>query len=202
MRKIPCMFEIDPVSHEATDNINPKAMFIFDHPEARPTFKKDGTAVRFDEAGKWWVRRMVKKNKPAPEGFAPVETDPNTGNTFGWEPVENSGFAKAHRVAMRHAEAEGTVFKPGTFEMVGPKINGNPERVGHHTIMVHGAETVTDFPTIAEMAEHMDDMKEFMKPFFEDFKARGIEGVVWWIMDNGEERPAVKMRCKDFFGGW
>lgn len=50
-----------------------------------PTFKRDGTAVFCDAEGNWFTRRAVKTGKQAPEGFIALETDPNTGTTFGWE---------------------------------------------------------------------------------------------------------------------
>jgi hypothetical protein len=36
----------------------------------------------------------VKAGKPPPPGFTEVEHDPETGKTVGWEPAEQSGFAK------------------------------------------------------------------------------------------------------------
>lgn len=50
-----------------------------------PTFKRDGTTVFCDADGDWFTRRAVKTGKQAPEGFIALETDPNTGTTFGWE---------------------------------------------------------------------------------------------------------------------
>lgn len=50
-----------------------------------PTFKRDGTAVFCNAEGNWFTRRAVKTGKQAPEGFIALETDPNTGTTFGWE---------------------------------------------------------------------------------------------------------------------
>ena len=87
-----------------------------------------------------------------------------------------------------------------TFELLGPKINGNPERVDAEELRIHGNEKATNFPTIQEILVNNEPF-EMLKPIFTDFRARHIEGVVFWTADEDGNliEPRFKVRCKDFF---
>lgn len=63
--------------------------------------------------------------KEAPEGFIPLETAPNTGITFGWEPKESSSMKKFlnQAIALFIEANEDEPPKGTTFELLGPKIN-------------------------------------------------------------------------------
>lgn len=192
MKKIPCLFNIDRVEHVVLNEVNPKAAFLLEIPGAKATIKRDGTATMLREDGAWFARRAVKPGKATPVGFIAEETDAVTGITFGWEPVAASGMAKFHRKALANID-----FAPeaGTFELCGPKINGNPENLTEDWLFPHGGEEPGNFPEIWEIAEHAHDPMGFLFPFFEKFREGGIEGVVWWV----DGVPAVKARVKDFF---
>lgn len=167
-----------------------------------PTFKRDGTAVFCDADGKWFTRRAVKTGKQAPEGFIALETDPNTGTTFGWEPKESSPMKKFLNKAIEKFIQDNGVEPPRntTFELLGPKINGNPEHVDADELRIHGNEKATNFPTIQEILVNNEPF-EMLKPIFTDFRARHIEGVVFWTADEDGNliEPRFKVRCKDFF---
>ncbi len=167
-----------------------------------PTFKRDGTAVFCDADGKWFTRRAVKTGKQAPDGFIALETDPNTGTTFGWEPKDASPMKKfLDRAIEKFIQDNGTEPpRNTTFELLGPKINGNPEHVDSEELRIHGNEKATDFPTIQEILVNNEPF-EMLKPIFTDFRARHIEGVVFWTADEDGNliEPRFKVRCKDFF---
>lgn len=88
-----------------------------------PTFKRDGTAVFCDADGQWLTRRAVKTGKQAPEGFIALETDPNTGTTFGWEPKESSPMKKFLNKAIEKFIQDNGAEPPRntTFELLGPR---------------------------------------------------------------------------------
>ncbi|MGH7424758.1 MAG: hypothetical protein ACREJP_01140 [Candidatus Methylomirabilales bacterium] len=141
MRKIPTIFvrdwENNPryVTREPTKGCE----WVFAG-EGVASRKYDGTCMMFD-GKRWWARREVKAGKPTPPGFVVLETDEETGKTVGWEPAEQSAFAKWLGQAVRDG------LLPGTFELVGPKINGNPERLERHTLIRHSeAERYSDAP--------------------------------------------------------
>ena len=122
MRKIPTLFLRDPDDMKRiTREVHPDCQWVLDGKGAA-TRKYDGTCVMLDADGAWWARREVKAGKAGPPNFRAVEYDPATGKTVGWEPIEQSAFAKYHAEALsnpyeRHHE--------GTYELIGPKVNGN-----------------------------------------------------------------------------
>lgn len=192
MRKIPMLFEMkfDDLGNRIIANkVSDRARAALLAGEARATWKRDGTAAMLDEAGNWFMRRAVKPGKKAPEGFIALETDPNTNITFGWEPAAGTGFAKFWRAAI----AEGG-FAPGTFELVAPKINGNPEGVDAPKLIPHGSELVEGVPDVEDILDAEDPIG-LLRPLFEGFKDNGVEGIVWWV----DGVPVVKLRAKDFF---
>ena len=167
-----------------------------------PTFKRDGTAVFCDADGDWFTRRAVKTGKQAPDGFIALETDPNTGTTFGWEPKDSSPMKKFLNKAIEKFIQDNGTEPPRntTFELLGPKINGNPEHVDSEELRIHGNEKATDFPTIQDILDS-DEPFDMLKPIFADFRAKHIEGIVFWIADEDGNliEPRFKIRCKDFF---
>lgn len=188
VKKMPALFVIDRVAHKATTEINEKAAWIFDEP-ARATIKRDGTSITVTDDGKFFARRAVKKGKVAPPGFIAAETDSYTGSTFGLEPVDQSGFAKMFKEA-----AEGMNLKPGTYELCGPKINGNPENLTKPKLLFHGSEEATEIPDMRNVPR--EEAYEMLRNIFASYKEQGIEGVVWW----GADGKRTKLRVYDFFG--
>lgn len=164
--------------------------------EVRVTRKWDGVATMLDDNGDWWVRRCVKKGKKAPAVFLPVETDPNTGHTFGWEPYQQSSRTKLLAEAVENAAEAGIILTPGTYELVGPKINGNPDKVDGHQLKAHGEVPGVDADRfdVASVLD-TDDPVGLLKPLFAQYRADGVEGVVLWV----DGVPMLKLRAKDFF---
>ena len=160
MKKIPTLFkrDLDDMKHVLTE-VTPGCEWV-SQDEGIATRKYDGTCVKFDGVH-WWARREVKPGKSSPMGFVPVETDENTGKTVGWEPAEQSGFAKFLAEA-----AEGESFQAGTYELCGPKINGNPEGFEHHELVWHGDVKLMDVPRDYDHLRHW-------------LLSRNYEGIVW-----------------------
>lgn len=153
--------------------------------EGTPTRKYDGTCVMFD-GERWWARREVKEGKTAPDGYVEIEHDHETGKTVGWEPVEQSGFAKLHAQAVteteRDALADGAGWLPGTYELCGPKVNGNPEDYGTHRLIGHSA------------AERLDDAPRDFAGLSAWLHAHPYEGIVW----HGPDGRMAKIKKRDF----
>jgi hypothetical protein len=135
MRKIPTIFQRDPRNlRSLLPNVTPGCEWVIAG-EGVATRKYDGTCVMLDENGLWWARREVRDGNPEPAFYIMLEHDRNTGKSVGWEPVRQSGFARWHESAlgnMRHID-----FQPGTYELVGPKVNGNPEGLVEHRLIPH-----------------------------------------------------------------
>ncbi|MGW2839623.1 hypothetical protein ACWCWD_17675 [Streptomyces sp. NPDC001493] len=185
MRKIPTLFLRDFTTRPAgvLPEVTPGCDWVLAG-EGVATRKYDGTCVRVDGAGDWWARREVRAGRAAPPGFVPLSTDPATGKTVGWEPVALSSFAKFHAEAL----AAGGVreWPPGTYELIGPRINGNPERSGEHRLVEHATAERLDVAVLT----------------FEGVRARvlalasadGCEGIVWHHPDG----RMAKIKARDF----
>lgn len=188
MRKIPTLFKRDPDDMRfVTREVHPDCQWVLDG-EGVATRKYDGTCVMFD-GDAWWARREVKPGKTPPPNFAAVEHDDTTGKTVGWEPIEQSPFGKIHAEAVEPMVAFGDFIgeRPpaGTYELIGPKINGNPENCGYHRLERHGnAEQIGDVPL------DFDGLRDFIASLGAD----GVEGIVWHHPDG----RMAKLKRRDF----
>lgn len=185
MNKIPSVFLRDPENMNLlTREPHPDALWVLAG-EGLATRKYDGTCVMVDADGKWWARREVKPGKVTPLNWIPVEKDDVTGKIMGWEPIEQSGFRNflGHAVALRD-------FSPGTYELCGPKINGNPEKLDVPTLFKHedaevfllfGRPQTYDYDRLRETVLFVN-------------QERGWEGIVWHHADG----RMAKLKAKDF----
>lgn len=140
MQKIPTLYVRNPDDRRfVTDEVAPGCDWVLAG-EGLPTRKFDGTCLMCDAEDRWWARREVKPGKPAPDGFREVSEDDVTGKVVGWEPIEQSPFVKFWREAIEVDRDPG----PGTYELVGPKVNGNPERLFEHRLVAHDGSTTID----------------------------------------------------------
>lgn len=180
MQKIPTLFERDEADRRhVTDVVTLGCEWVLAG-EGIATRKYDGTCVMLDEGGRWWARREVKPDKAAPANYVLVNLDETTGKAMGWEPIEQSSFAKAF------ADTARAGFQPGTYELVGPKVNGNPEGFDGHALVRHAdAETfgVTGHPRLA------DDLKALVAAV----GRTGWEGIVWHHPDG----RMAKLKARD-----
>lgn len=140
MNKIPTMFKRDPVDRSRVlMEVHPDCQWVLDG-DGIAHRKYEGTCVMLDDNFEWWARREVKEGKTPPENYLYISTDPNSGAQMGYEPIAQSSFVKAHLEAVK--SMPGKKFLPGTYELIGPKINANPEGVKVHTLIKH-SETET-----------------------------------------------------------
>lgn len=136
MKKIPTMFMRSEDRRSVVDEVTPGCEWVLAG-EGRATRKWDGICVVI-EPGEVYVRREVKPGGERPEGFVELEFDETTGKTVGLEPAEQSGFWKFV------IEAIGLDPWPkGSYELCGPKINGNPEQMPRHVLLRHGDDHIS-----------------------------------------------------------
>lgn len=183
MRKIPTLFKRDPddMKHVLPE-VNPACQWVLDG-EGIPTRKYDGTCVMLDDGGNWWARREVKPGKRAPEGYVPVETDEVTGKTVGWEPIYKSAFVKFWDEAWTRQRESGQPIHTGTYELCGPRINGNPERYPHHVLIRHA----TAQPAGDAFVRTFDSLRALVIE-------ASYEGIVWHHPDG----RMAKLKRRDF----
>jgi len=141
VQKIPTLFKRDPEDmRKVLPEITPGCEWVLAG-EGVPTRKYDGTCCMLDEHGEWWARREVKLGKQAPPNFQASEHDETTGKTVGWIPMHDSDFKKWHAEAIENSKLfSGAVFPfLRTYELCGPKVNGNPEGFENHRLVSHDA---------------------------------------------------------------
>lgn len=176
MEKIPTLFMRNPDDRaHVLDQVNPGCEWVIAG-AGTATRKYDGTCVSYS-GGQWWARREVKPGKRRPAGFVWISTDEVTGKEMGWEPIDQSGFAKHHTEAISGQR----LFVSGTYELIGPKINGNPENAPFHMLVRHAAAQILYPPrTFA-------GLREWLRAF------EG-EGIVWHHQDG----RMAKLKRRDF----
>ncbi len=175
MKKIPTIFKRNPEKMSVVLNErNPDCYWVFDG-EGVATRKYDGTCVKI-ENGQYFKRREVKPNKKIPVGFVEEQFDEITKKRVGWLPVNPD--SKEDRW---HMEAFDPTLPDGTYELVGPKIQGNPEKSEIHKLIRHSEAEVMDAPrTYHGLSEW--------------FKYINIEGIVFHHPDG----RMAKIKKRDF----
>ena len=151
--------------------------------EGVATRKYDGMCcmVRYKRLYK---RHEVKPGKTAPLGFELVATDPDTGKQYGWVEVgwgsEDKYFLEAIE---KHGADPDTVSLPdGTYELLGPKVQGNPENFKSHLLKKHSLATEYD-----DVPIEFEALKQWLTN-------KNVEGIVWHHPDG----RMVKIKKKDF----
>ena len=183
MRKIPTLFERawDGDRRYVLPAVVPGCEWVING-EGTPTRKYDGACFMFD-GDFWWARREVKEGKAEPPGFALLGTDPETGKRMGWVPAGQSSFAKVHAAVLARFDPSLTTWRTGTYELCGPKVNGNPEGFTTDTLVIH-----EDALTLEDAPRDFDGLAAWLH-------AHPYEGIVW---HGGPGGAMAKIKRRDF----
>ena len=121
MKKIPTMFVRDWNGDRSrvTREPNPACQWVFDG-EGVATRKYDGACCMVRD-GKLYKRRELGPKQSAPTDFFMVDHDEETGKTVGWVPIGDGPEDRWFREAFND-------LAEGTYELLGPKVQGNVER--------------------------------------------------------------------------
>lgn len=181
MKKTPTLFERDWNGDRSrvVPQIHPDCLWVaMGHGVA--TRKIDGTCCMV-RAGRLFKRREIRDGDAQPENFEVADSDGETGKIVGWVPVGEGPEDARHREAFSYA-IDG--FRDGTYELVGPKVQGNPEKYSTHTLVAHGDPSLK---FAAEPPRTFDELRAWMS-------GRDIEGVVWHHSDG----RMAKIKLRDF----
>lgn len=176
MKKIPTIFERDWNGDRSrvTPQVHPGCEWVFAG-EGVATRKYDGTCCMVRD-GKLYKRREVKAGQQTPPDFESSGTDEETGKTVGWVPVGDGPEDAYHREAFNAWHAD------GTYELLGPRIQGNLEQRGAHTLQAHAlARTYPDAP------RDFEGLKAWLA-------GKDIEGLVFHHPDG----RMAKIKLRDF----
>lgn len=210
MKKIPSLFVRNRQTGFVIPELTPSCEWVME--KAWPAHRKyDGTCVGLflsvkgevrinegvgsEEIDKpedltevWMSRREVKQGHEFPDGFEIEQFDPTTKKTFGWEPIEQSSFYKHFQEAVDGLSKRYL----GTYELCGPKINGNPEGFKKHTLVHHWSTELLANVHVLDIHEmSVEDAYEALKM---TLGYMPVEGVVWYGMGHG----MAKLKRKDF----
>jgi hypothetical protein len=179
MEKIPTMFERDWQGDKSRvlDSIHPDCVWVADG-EGWATRKMDGTSCMI-RGGKMFKRREIKSGGVLPPGFEVASTDLKTGKTVGWVPVGDGDEDRWHREAFAALESK----VDGTYELVGPKVQGNPERWVVHALISHTSPDLV----IADVPRSFAGLTAWLE-------GKNIEGVVFHHKDG----RMAKIKLRDF----
>lgn len=176
MKKIPTLFERNYGGNRQVRNeVTPGCEWV-QLGEGVPTRKWDGTAVMVRRR-QLYRRYTLKPGKTPPSGFEPTgPAAEHTGKQPGWIPVVRGPDTKPYFEAFDSLD-----WLDGTYELCGPKINGNPEKLDGHTLIKHGSLLGCKPPT------DFDGLRDWLA-------GQDIEGVVWWHPDGRK----AKIKKRDF----
>ena len=153
--------------------------------EGIATEKIDGTSCLIRD-GKIFKRFDCKKGKIPPPNFEPAQEEPDlvTGHFPGWLPVSDTAPQdKWHREGLINAPDD---IADGTYELIGPKIQGNKYRLTNHTLRRHGDIILAEAPrTFNSLREYFEANSQY-------------EGIVWHHPDG----RFVKIKRRDFGLSW
>lgn len=186
MKKIPSLFKRDyEGTRQVYDEVVPGCEWVLAG-EGAATIKYDGTACMV-RAGQLFKRFDRKRGKDAPPDWEPCEAAPDeqTGHWPGWVPVDPANPADRW-----YASVSFIPNKDGTYELVGPKVQGNPYGLGEHELWEHGEVYQLDDPPV-------DSPRTFVA-IREWLKTAGIEGIVWHHTDG----RMAKIKRRDFGYEW
>jgi hypothetical protein len=176
MKKIPTIFKRNPDNmKELLREPNPEADWVFAG-EGVATRKYDGTCCLVKD-GVYYKRREIKPGQELPQDFMLADTDAITGKRVGWVPVDTTG-----REDCWHMDAWHPGLKDGTYELIGPRVQGNPERVSTHLLIVHA--NTEKYPEVPRSCEGIKGWLSTMN----------IEGLVFHHQDG----RMAKIKKRDF----
>jgi hypothetical protein len=196
MNKIPSLFQRNYDGDRLVRNeVVPGSEWVLAG-EGVPTIKYDGTCCLVRD-GQLFKRYDAKQGKQPPANFEPAQPapDPVTGHWPGWVPVGDGPDDRWHREAWEEWTDGGDAEpQDGTYELVGPKIRGNPYGAEYHELLLHGDDVIG-----RACADEPEDIppRDFagLRAWFE---THVVEGIVWHHPDG----RMVKLKRRDFGLPW
>jgi hypothetical protein len=143
--------------------------------EGVATRKIDG-ACAMVRGGKLYKRRELREGDATPNDFELVGFDEETKKAVGWVPVGEGPEDKWFR------ESFDSGLVDGTYELVGPKVQGNPEHYESHRLVSH-----QETGTFDDCPRTFDELQVWMS-------GRDIEGIVFHHPDG----RMAKIKLRDF----
>ena len=184
IKKIPTIFERDWNGDRSRvlNQINPAAQWVFDG-EGNATRKIHGSG------GEGWTDRStgcrdLAPGQAEPDDFDLSDHDKETGKKVGWMPTNREKPERIVGTMQAWDAAAGCGLEDGVYELVGPKVQGDPEAVGAHRLVRHGEGIAGPLDAVPRT---FDALREWLT-------GKNIEGVVWHHPDG----RMAKIKLRDF----
>jgi len=196
MKKIPTLFVRDMETKKVINKVTEGLEWVNDkNVMVKATRKYDGTCCMIMN-NLLWKRYDAKKGK-IPNSFIPSqEPDQITGHYPGWVWCDyNDPSNKYHYEGLRHYIKTYSNNNPfinlqsGTYELIGEKINGNPEKIEGHQLIEHGVDILYKVPT---------DYEGLKKYLYEHPYMEGIVFYDTYINTLNEYMCKIKRRDFDY----
>lgn len=179
MKKIPTLFRRDPQNLKRVLNeVDPDCQWVLDG-EGLPTEKFDGSACLVRK-GIFYKRHQLKRERGPLEGWLHWDFDSEAQSGHGWLPVRNGPEDRYHREAL----GDPRFLAEGTYELVGPKLLGNPYGLTKHTLWEHGRP-------VSCASRDFDSIRAWLAE-------NAMEGIVWHHPDG----RMAKIKRRDFGLPW
>jgi len=191
MQKIETIYKRNPrnqkrVINERNDRDDRRLDVIWSG-DAFATGKWDGTACMI-YGGKLYRRHQLSGESPKPSGWVHWTLDHAAPSGHGWLAVTDAPTDRYHIEGFDWLTQSYGTPEDGTYELIGPKINGNPHRAMCHQLVPHGKDLVVCGFGFDELASTLGNI-----PF---------EGIVWWGPYQGSVQPLGKIKAMDFGLDW
>lgn len=157
------------------------------------TEKFDGEAHAIID-GIFYRRLRVKQGNEPPPGWIHWTEDSKQHSGHGWAPVkkENPEHYWSLVAYEDRADLECPYLIDSTYELVGPKVRGNPHRLMSHYIWEHGSIVHGGYPLDnRDGTRSYEGIRKFLKQ-------HAIEGIVFHHLDD----RMAKVKRKDFGLPW
>lgn len=141
-------------------------------------------------------RHKEEKGTP-PEGWFHWSRNLEQRSGHGWIPVGDAPADRWHREAwLREGWAP---IEPGTYELVGPRVQKNPYKLEAHELWLHGSRPRPDalLPELDQIARPRN-IEELLVYWEELLRLVHIEGVVY----HHEDGRMAKLKRRDFGIPW
>jgi hypothetical protein len=180
MKKIPTLFERDWDGDRSRvlDRVHPDCGWVLAG-EGVATRKVDGTCCLIRD-GRLYKRQEFKPGQAIPDDFEEVGFDAETEKRVGWRPVGEGPEDQWHHEAFANLAEKAD----GTYEMVGPRTQGNPEKYPTQTLVPH---TIATLGMVDAPPRDFAGLRAYLAE-------RDIEGIVFHHPDG----RMAKIKKRDF----
>lgn len=189
MKKIPRLFLRDD-ERKILNEVTPGCEWVLNG-EGRPTRKYDGTssALIITSIINFYKRYDNKKEKAIEDDWIHSGDTTERGKNIYWIPITKAD--KWHQEAIKNFndfDYDIEFDTLTTFELCGPKVQGNPEKLTKHIFIHHGK---TNSEEDKYLLEHNPRTVEEIKKVLSNLD---IEGIVW----HHEDGRMCKILKKNF----